>query len=759
MKKAQWLNKQNRTVLIRVGILAGIFGVVMFIPLVVKLYEVAITMHGEYEARAIEQATRSFPIIAGRGTIYDRNGNALAISASVETVCISPRDIARHKEPEAMKNLIADGLSELLDVDRAMIVERIGRTHRASEIIKTQLEREDANEVRAFINENKLNSMVFLEPGTKRYYPNGFFASNVIGFVGSDNTGLMGLEAVYDRHLTGTPGRTVRARTGSGSPMPNQYEMYYDALDGYDLILTIDETIQHFAEKHLETAVIENEVAERGCVIVMDVKTGAILAMATKGDFDLNEPRIIADEETRRLLDSMDDDSRPKALEESQQAQWRNKAVNDTYEPGSVFKIFTAAMAVEENLYNLDTARFNCSGSVLVGGFTMRCHRRQGHGSQSFLETMTHSCNPAYITIGNKIGPRNFYDYMNAFGFFERTGIDLQGEVRPVEGTHYHSYNTFSSQASSQAVYSFGQTFKVSPIQMITAVNAVANGGVLMRPYLLSHVEDSGGRVVERNDPAPVRQVISGDTSKIMREILEECVNQGTGSNAYVKGYNVAGKTGTSQKRDIPNSDALGLYVVSFSGFAPSHDPQISILVILDEPGLARTQRMGGYMAAPVAGRVFADALPYLGVLPQYKPGESMSVDVTAPFVKRLSAADAAASAQKAGLNVRVIGDGNEVTDQLPAAGVRVPAGTEMLLYTEGTKPSEAVTVPNVRGMSPERANQALTDAGVFMRPIGAQPSPGNVLQAAWQEYAGMDVPYGTVIMVEFRRVAVSDTG
>jgi stage V sporulation protein D (sporulation-specific penicillin-binding protein) len=344
---------------------------------------------------------------------------------------------------------------------------------------------------------------------------------------------------------------------------------------------------------------------------------------------------------------------------------------------------------------------------------------------------------------------------MKAFGFMERTGIDLQGEA----GSIIAPYSTFSVQASAQAVYSFGQTFKVTPIQMITAINAVANGGRLMKPHILSHVMDADGRVAERNEPVMVRQVISSETSKIMREYMEECVNEGTGSNAYVQGFNVAGKTGTSQKRDIPNADALGLYVVSFSGFAPSYDPQISILVMLDEPGGPRPQRMGGFMAAPVAGRVFADALPYLGVLPQYKPGESMSADITIPFVKRLALADAKASAQKAGLTVRIVGEGAEVTDQLPVAGVRVPSGTEMILYTQGARPGDSAAVPNVRGMSPEQANKALTDAGVFMRPIGAQPSPGTVLSAAWQEYAGMDVPYGTVVMVEFRSAAVSDTG
>ncbi|MCL1806272.1 MAG: penicillin-binding transpeptidase domain-containing protein [Oscillospiraceae bacterium] len=745
--------RYNRMILVRVLILTGIFGFAMFVPLSMKLYNVAITQHDELEQRAIDQATSSYPVTAGRGTIYDRNHNILAVSASVETVCVSPRDIARDKDADAKKKIIADGLSALLDVDREMIVERMERTNRANETIKMQIERELADEVRQFIEDNKLTRMVFLEPASKRYYPNGSFASNILGFVDRDGKGLMGLEAVYNKHLAGAPGYTVRAKTGQGMPLPNQYEMYYDVLEGYSLVLTIDETIQHFAEKHLETAVIENEVAQRGCAIVMDVKTGGILAMATKGDFDLNEPREIADEATRRWLDSLGEELYADELSIAQQAQWRNKAVSDTYEPGSVFKIFTAAMAIEEKAVDIHNDRFSCGGTISIPGYSGRCHKAAGHGSQTFLETLTHSCNPAFVNIGMRVGPEKFYDYMRAFGFMDTTGIDLQGEAKGIIAP----YENYSRYVSSQAVYSFGQTFTVTPLQMLTAVSAVANGGKLMKPYMLSQVIDADGRVAEKTDATLVRQVISEDTSRLMCEYLEECVNQGTGSNAYVKGYHVAGKTGTSQKRAQDITGEKGLYVVSFAGFAPSHDPQIAVLVMLDEPGLDRHLRMGGYMAAPVAGRIFADALPYMNVIPQYKPEEAMSADVTVPFVKRAAVSEAEAAAKKLGLTVRVIGDGESITDQLPAAGVRVPLKTEMILYTEGTKPEESCLVPDVRGKTPGQANELLTNAGVFMRPIGAKPSPDAVLTAAWQEYAGQEVPRGTVISVEFRSSNVDD--
>ncbi|MDR1670009.1 MAG: PASTA domain-containing protein [Oscillospiraceae bacterium] len=748
-KKVPFRYRYNRMILTRVLILTGIFGFIMFAPLVMKLYSISIDSHSDLEQQMLDQLTRSYTITPGRGTIYDRNGAVLAMSASVETVCIAPENIKPEHEA-----LIADGLVTLLGVKREDVVEKMAKKNRANEKIKENVEKEEADRVREFINKNKLSGMVFLEPASKRYYPNGSLASNILGFVGSESSGLMGLEAVYNKRLSGTPGQTVAARTGQNVPLPDQYEMYYDAQEGQNLYLTIDETIQHFVEKHLETAVIENQVANRGSVIVMNPNTGAILAMATKGDFDLNEPRVIADEEIRNALGLLPDEEYAQALSDAQQSQWRNKAINDTYEPGSVFKVFTAAMALEENSFDPDTKRFVCDGAVHVGGFRIGCHKAGGHGSQTFLESLLHSCNPAFIAIGNAVGPENFYKYMQAFGFMDATGIDLQGEAKGI----VLPYSDYSAQASAQAVYSFGQTFKVTPLQMITALSSLANGGYLMKPHMLAEVTDSEGRTIEKTEPTVVRQVISAETSATMREYMEQCVIQGTGSNAYVKGYRVAGKTGTSQKRDIPGANEKGLYVVSFGGYAPADNPQIAVLVMLDEPGLERGQRMGGYMAAPVAGKIIADVLPYLGVAPQYTEDEAMTVDVTVPFVRNMPVGDAKKTAEQAGLKVRVVGEGAAVTDQLPAAGVLVPANTEMILYTGGAKPEDTVIVPSVIGQTPERANAILTNAGVFMRPIGAQASAGTAaLTAAWQEYEGEEVPYGTVIQVEFRKTDVRD--
>ncbi|MDR1693293.1 MAG: PASTA domain-containing protein [Oscillospiraceae bacterium] len=744
--------RYNRTILIRTLVLTVLFGFVMFVPLAMKLYDISIVNHDKLEQQVLDQLTRSYTVTPGRGTIYDRNGAVLAMSASVETVCVSPRDI---KTPE-QEAVIANGLANILGVDRDGVAAKIAKKNRANEKILENVEKELADKVRGFITANKLTQMVFLEPASRRYYPNGSLASNIVGFVGAESSGLMGLEAVYNKKLSGTAGQTVVARTGENVPLPDQYEMYYEAKEGQNLILTIDETIQHFVEKHLETAVIENQVAERGSAIVMDPNTGAILAMATKGDFDLNEPRVIADEEVRNALGLLSDEEYGKALSDAQQAQWRNKAVSDTYEPGSVFKVFTAAMALEENSFDPDTKRFVCDGAVHVGGFRIGCHKAGGHGSQSFLESLLHSCNPAFIAIGNAVGPENFYQYMQSFGFTETTGIDLLGEAKGI----ISPYEVYARTASAQAVYSFGQTFKVTPIQMVTALSALANGGYLMKPHVLAEVTDGDGHTVEKTEPAIVRQVVSAETSATMRRYMEQCVLQGTGSNAYVKGYRVAGKTGTSQKRDLGVvAEEEGLYVVSFGGFAPADNPQIAVLVMLDEPGLERGRRMGGYMAAPVAGKIIADVLPYLGVAPQYTEAEALTVDVTVPYVVNSLTADAKKAAEQAGLKVKVVGEGSTVKSQLPAANGLVPANTEMILYTGDAQPEGDVKVPSVLGETPERANEILTNAGLFIRPIGAQTSSGSAApHAAWQEIEpGTVVPYGQVISVEFRKTDVQD--
>ncbi len=743
--------KASKTILARTVILMILFGVVAFIPLGLKLYSIQIERHDELEEKAVRQQTRSSVITPNRGTIYDRNLNVLAASASAEVIFLDPNNI----KTEEKAKLIAQGLSSILGIDYDKLLTQTGKKNRY-EIVMRKVEKDKADEVREFILENSLYNMVGIDPDSKRYYPNASLASTLIGFVGIDNNGLEGLEAMYEKDLTGIPGQTIVAKDRAGSVMPNEFEMYYDATDGQSLVLTIDESIQHFLEKHLETAVVENEVANKACGIVMDVKTGGILAMTTKTDYDLNNPRELKDASIAQQLSALEGtEGYNDAWLEALQQQWRNKAVSDTYEPGSTFKIFTAAMAIEENVIS-ESDRFSCAGSVKVGKWTIGCHNRNGHGSQTFLESLLHSCNPAFIAIANRVGDEKFYQYMNAFGFMEKTDVDMPGEVTSYSALHA-SWEAFHRDAAAQAVYAFGQTFKITPLQLITAVSAVANGGYLMKPFVVQSSIGSDGAVIETTSPTVVRQVVSRETSQKMCEMLEECVIRGTGTNAYVKGYRVAGKTGTSQKRDIVGAQEKGLYVTSFVGFAPADDPQIAVLIMLDEPGGPRNLRTGGYMAAPVARRVLADALPYLGVTPQYTAEEVVG-DVETPSVKEMTVDQAKQAVKDVDLGYTVVGEGETVVDQIPAAGVKIPMSAKVILYTEGERPQEKVTVPDVTGKTPEQANTLLASAGLYMKAVGAVSVTKSSVTAAWQEIvAGTEVAVGTVVQVEFRDGSIRD--
>ncbi len=748
-------NKSNRSLLARTIALMLIFGLGTFAVLGVKLYSISVTQHDKLQKQAMDQQTRSTVITPNRGTIYDRNMNVIAMSVSMETVFLDPHNIKTDEQRE----LIANGLSVILGIDREKLLEQTKRDNRY-EIVAKKVDKEAADLIRAFIVENKLGDWVGLDPDSKRVYPNNNFASTVLGFVGTDNNGLDGLEAKYESDLQGTPGQIVVARDAKGSSMPTQYEMYYDASDGSSLRLTIDESIQHFLEKHLETAVIENQVSQRACGIVMDVKTGGILAMATKGDYDLNNPFVITDEEVRAEIEALTGTEEFSAKRaEALQSQWRNKAVSDTYEPGSTFKMFTAAMAIEENAVG-DSDHFNCAGSVKVGKWTINCHKRAGHGSQNFLEAMMHSCNPAFIAIGNRVGPEKFYSYMQAFGFMDMTNVDLPGETSN-KGL-VHPYEVYNRDPAAQAVYAFGQTFKITPIQLITAVSAVANGGYLMKPYVVQDWLDQEGSVVKSTSPTVVRQPISTETSKKLCLMLEQvvCNPEGGGKNAYIKGYRIAGKTGTSQKRDVVGASEQGLYVTSFVGFAPADNPEIAILIMLDEPGGPRNLRMGGYMAAPVARRVLADALPYLGIAPQYSADDLTGVDVAVPNIKGKSVEEAKKLLKYAGLEATVEGAGDVVLDQVPVYGVKVPSSAKIILYTEGEKPGEKIAVPDLAGKTPEQVNTALASLGLYMKATGANAVTSSTVKATWQDYqAGEEVVIGTVIQVEFSDSSVGDYG
>lgn len=753
------LEKNTRPLKVRVFILMAVFGVFIFVPLAMKLYDIQIRQHKDLEQKAISQQTSRASVSANRGTIYDRNMNTLASSGSAETVGIDPPNI----ENEDQARLIAQGLSDILGLEYDWVLEKTTHKETRNMTIAIKIERDKSDAIREFIAKNNLERMIKLDPDSKRYYTYSNSASHVLGFVGRENTGLNGLEALYNELLSGTPGYTIASTDKTGRILPDQYEMFYDAQDGKDLVLTLDVNIQHILENNIETALLENEVGNRACAIVMDVKTCAVLGMTTKGDFNPNEYQEIADSAMKEYLDTLEGEEKAAATADAQQLQWRNKALSDTYEPGSTFKIITTAIAVETGAIDFENDRFSCSGMVRnVGGYDISCHKKTGHGSQTFEQALQNSCNPAFIAIAQKIGPENFYKYMKEFGFMEKTGIDLVGEAS--NAGLYHTWKDFSTTISTQATYSFGQTFKITPIQLITAVSAVANGGYLMEPYVVADAIDSNGVRQTVNAPTVVRQVISQETSKTLRSMLEDAVKLGTGKNAYVKGYRIAGKTGTSQKRDMYDKDGNyigdGKYVVSFMGFAPADDPQIAVLVMLDEPGRARNLRSGGYMAAPVAGRIFADLLPYLGIAPHYTAEELDAIDIQVPAITGLTLAEAKDQLKAVNVTYKVIGSGETVLDQIPLAGVYLPATAEVLIYTETQAEAKEVTMPNVIGMTPEKVNQTLSDMGLFMRATGARPEANTVIRAAFQTVeAGKQIPFGTIVDIEFRNDSVSDGG
>lgn len=740
--------RPNKTILSRTLFLMIVCGIVAFAVLAVKLYKVQIVDHDLYQKLAVEQQTRESTVTAARGTIYDTNGKVLAMSASVETVFISPYEAKLYNED---KELIAQTLSTLLGIDKNGILEKLKDTNSWYKTIKKKIEPELAEKIRQFIKENKLKS-VHLETDTKRYYPFSSLACHVIGFVGDDNSGLEGLERKYDSYLAGTDGRIVRLKNAKGTDMLfTDFENYYDSKNGGDVTLTIDSTIQFYVEKYLAQAIKDYDVQNGGACIVMQPKTGEILAMASYGNYNLNDYQAVSPEVEAELAKITDETEYKEKLKEALLAQWRDKALADTYEPGSVFKIITCAMALEENVVNLDST-FYCGGSMDVLGRTspLKCWKTTGHGSQTLVQAMQHSCNVALVSIGLRVGAETFYKYIDAFGFFEKTGIDLPGE----SGSLWWPEKDFtnSKNLSSLAAASFGQTFKITPLQMVTAVSAVVNGGNLMKPYLVKQISDTDGKVVLANEPAMIREVISAQTSQTMCDILEAVVGgkEGTGKNAYVPGYKIGGKTGTSE--DVHAEATEGgakKYIVSFCGVAPTDDPQVVILLLLDNPSSKSGVFIsGGNMAAPVVGRILSEVLPYLGVQPVYTDEEKKELDVAVPKLTEKTVEEATQLLKKEGLNVRIVGDGATVTDQLPSANVYVAPGSQVILYAGQNKPSNTVTVPGLYGKSFAEAKKALESAGLFIKSGGTLMTTASAVVSTQSVKKSEKVPVGSVIEV-----------
>lgn len=644
----------SNSMLIRMMWVLGLLVMVGFSTLIGRLVYLQLIENETYQQRAVGQQMRETTISAKRGSILDRNMNVLAKSASVWKVCINPKSIK-----DDQRQLIADTLAEILDVDADKVLEKTKMTDYYNVLIKRRVERPEEQEIRKFIADNKIKGIFFVED-YKRYYPFGDFASQVLGFTGDDHQGLSGIEAYYEKYLRGTDGVTLSAKDAIGQDMDFQYETTYNATDGYNLVLTIDEVIQHITEKHLETAVKEFNVQNKATAIVMDVKTGEVLAMATKGDYDPNEPFVIADEKVAEAIAEItDEDEHKQAIKQAQSEQWRNKAITEAYEPGSVYKIITAAAALEEGVCTAQN-HYVCNGSLVVNGRKIDCWKTTGHGPESFADGIKNSCNPVFMTIGLGLGVDRTIKYYKAFGFNERTGIDLPGEGEGV----YHSRAVLEKEEDTLAVASFGQSFAVSPIQVITAVSAAVNGGYLMEPHIVKQILDSDNNVVETIEPVVRRQVISNEVSEELALMLEKVVSEGSGKNAYVMGYRIAGKTGTSE--DLTQKEGeRKQYVSSFLGFAPADDPEIAVLVLLDDP--VDSNIYGSVIAAPVAGSIISETLSYLGIEPEYTAEELSKIDISTPNGLGIKAHDATAKMSKVGLTTKYIGEGETVVKQIPA--------------------------------------------------------------------------------------------
>ena len=738
----------SRQMLRRTLFLMAVFGIGAFAILLARLYKLQIMDHEKYESLAIEQQLRSVPSSAARGTIYDTNMNTLAVSASVDNVYLSPQEIEMYGED---RDLIARGLSEILGMDYDEIYEKSGQKGSWYVTVARKLEKEQADRVRAFKSQYGLRG-VRLETDTKRYYPNSSLACHLIGFVGTDNNGLEGIEARYDEALSGSPGRTVRATNAMGTELLfSQFEEYYPGEDGFDLVTTIDETIQYYVEKHLKQAVADYDIQNGAGAIAMDVNTGQILAMASLGGYDLNNFLAVSEEDMALINAAGTEEERSRLLTQAQTRQWRNKALSDTYEPGSTFKIITLAMALEEGVVSLNDS-FYCPGTVNVIGRTspIRCWKSGGHGSQNLTQAAQHSCNVAFVNIGQRVGAERFYDYCEAFGFLTMTGnddenltattgIDLSGE----SGSIWWSKNTFCSpkNLSQLAAASFGQTFTITPLQLICAVSACVNGGNLMQPYVVRQLLNPDGTVAYERAPKLVRQVISESTSRKLCQILEQVVgdqSEGTGRNAAVTGYRIGGKTGTSEKVSLEAQTGQKEYIVSFIGFAPADDPQLALLVFLDTPSnKSGVYVSGGQMAAPVVGRMLADILPYMGVEPSLPEGAGD--DAAVPMLLELSLEEAKQRLSDCGLDYRCIGWGDTVTGQLPAAGTAIASGSQVILYFGGAQVSPNMeTVPELSGLSYDQARDTLSRLGLFV----STRSPVNA--SSGQVISSQSVPAGT---------------
>ena len=744
-RKNENVRRANRIIQTRSFVLMILMGVVMFVLLFFRLFDLQITRHEELQGKAVNQQTRRTVVTANRGTIYDAGGNILAISSSAETIILSPLEIDNAvndtEDPVSWtKESLAAGLAEILGKDASAIRKRMDNVKSQYEVIQLRADEDTAAKVRSYVDENKIAG-VHLVADTKRYYPYGSLAAQVIGFVGDENTGLYGLEAYYEKELEGQSGLVISSKDQAENDMLYTYEQYFAAKNGSDLTLTLDTTIQYYLEKGIESMVDKFSAANGASGIVMDAKTGGVLAMASYPNYDLNDFLTVSDQTLQERIERGES-----TVADMQLLQWRNKALNDTYEPGSTFKILTLSAALEEGVVD-KTTTVNCGGSVNISGYTIHCSNKNGHGLQTLVQSVGNSCNPAFINYGLRIGSEKFYEYMRSFGLMNTTGIDLGGEAVGV----FAADSSFTQL--DLACYAFGQNFTVTPLALIAAQAACVNGGYLHTPYLVERITDSNGNVTYRHDSTPVRQVISEQTSATVRECLEYVVASGTGKNGQVAGYRIGGKTGTADKGQT------GDVVVSFLCFAPADDPQVIMLITMDTPSRATgTYVSGGNMVAPTASTVMAEILPYLGVEPSYSAEELLGMDTTVPNVIGMSVEEAKAKLKDRALSYKIVGDGETITDQTPAGGAIIPGKSSVILYVGEEKSTDKCVVPHLIGKTPSEANTTATAAGLLIRfsgTTGSESSSVRVLSQSIDE--GTEVEAGTVITVQLGDTSVTD--
>lgn len=704
---------------------------------VARVFYLTIVRGEELSEKAETQQLKDTEITAMRGTIYDSNGNVLAQSASVWNVFIDPLNIK-----DKQRDLIVDEFANLFGYDADEKKEFYERTTHQNhyELVEKKVENNIKEKLSKFVSENKLGACIGTEQTTKRYYPYGTLASSVIGFTGSDDQGLSGIESYYDEQLTGTNGRIITAKDAKSNNIANDYETSIAATDGDSIVLTINQTIQYYLEKGLRETM--NEYQAKGAYgVVMNCNTGAVLAMSSLPDYDCNEPYKLTYSKDKKAIKKLSDKTAKQEAESAAvQNQWRNFTVSDTYVPGSVFKTFVASAALEENVVNLNTT-YNCTGSIQVDKYKMKCHYHPGHGTQTLTQGLENSCNPFFITIGQKLGVHNYFKYFDAFGFTQKTNIDLPGEASP----QYYKEDQYGIVELSSA--SFGQTNSLTPIQVCTGLCAIANGGKLLQPYLVSSIVDANGKTVKKTETKEIRQVISADTSEKVRKMMKSVVDNGTGKNGYVAGYSVGGKTGTSTKLGESKNGEGDKYIVSFGAIAPSDDPEIAMLIIVDEPN---QDLGGGALCAPIAAQVTQEAMNVLGIEPKYNDSEMKDLSKQTPNVVGKSLDEAKKALEENNLSYVVVGDDSTVTRQCPSGADTIPNGGTVYLYTDDAE-KQTVIVPDFTGLTVNEAKDLASSSNLNIQIAGNSMSSGTVVAYRQSEEKQAKVEKGTVVTVTFK--------